>query len=235
MKILEIEHLTVSYEKRPALTDISFQVEEGDYLTIVGENGSGKSTLIKTILGLLQPDSGTIIRNGFRQNEIGYLPQSAQMQKDFPALVSEVVLSGCLNSKGLRPFYRPLHKQAAYENMRLLGIEALAKKSFSELSGGQKQRVLLARALCATKKLLLLDEPVAALDPVVTHEFYAVLETLNRERGITVLMVSHDLHCGAEHSKNILHLQNRVLFFGPVKDYMQTDFCRHMTGGHIHA
>ena len=235
MKIMEIEHLTVSYDKHPALTDVTFHVEEGDYLTIVGENGSGKSTLIKTILGLLQPASGTIVRNGFHQNEIGYLPQSTQTQKDFPALVSEIVLSGCLNSKGLKLFYSPVHKQTAYDNMKLLGIEDLAKKSYSELSGGQKQRVLLARALCATKKLLLLDEPVSALDPVVTHEFYAVLEKLNRERGITVLMVSHDLHCGAEHSKNILHLKNRVLFFGPVKEYLQTDFCSRMTGGHLHV
>lgn len=232
---LKCQNLSVFYENTPVLSNISFSVDEGEYIAVIGENGSGKSTLIKTILGLLQPASGTIVRNGFHQNEIGYLPQSTQTQKDFPALVSEIVLSGCLNSKGLKLFYSPVHKQTAYDNMKLLGIEDLAKKSYSELSGGQKQRVLLARALCATKKLLLLDEPVSALDPVVTHEFYAVLEKLNRERGITVLMVSHDLHCGAEHSKNILHLKNKVLFFGPVKEYLQTDFCSRMTGGHLHA
>lgn len=192
MAILTVNELAVGYERQPVLKNINFQIEEGDYFCIVGENGSGKTTLMKTILGLLPPVEGSIeVGQGLMKNQIGYLPQQSDVQRDFPATVYEIVLSGCQNSlKGF--FYSKAQKKMALENIERMGITHLKNKCYRLLSGGQQQRVLLARALCATTKVLLLDEPVAGLDPNVTKEMYELIGQLNSQ-GLTVIMISHDL------------------------------------------
>lgn len=225
MALINVNGVSLGYEGKPIVTDLNFSVNKGDYLCIVGENGSGKSTLMKTLLGQKNVISGKIeFSDGLKQNEIGYLPQQTEVQKDFPASVKEVILSGCLNSCGLRPFFSKAQKNQAAEIMEKLGISDLAKKCYRELSGGQQQRVLLARALCATKKLLVLDEPVAGLDPVVTKNLYRLITDINKE-GITVIMVSHDIHAAIEFASHILHIGNKPLFFGTKDDYKNSDGC----------
>ena len=201
--LIECKNLTAGYEGMPVVKNLSFNVSAGDYLCIVGENGSGKSTLMKTLLGLRSPLCGEIIfGDGLKQTEIGYLPQQTAAQKDFPATVREVVLSGCLGRKGLSPFYSKADKKQCDDNIELLGITHIAHRSYRNLSGGQQQRVLLARALCATKKLLLLDEPVSGLDPIVTAEMYEIISKLNREQGVTIIMISHDLQGALKYGKD---------------------------------
>lgn len=222
MAQLTCQNLTVGYDGRTVLQGLNFEVNPGDYLCILGENGSGKSTLMKTILGLQAPISGTILTgDGLRKNEIGYLPQQTQAQKDFPASVREIVLSGCQGRCGSRPFYSKEEKRLAEENIGKMGIGSLTKRCYRELSGGQQQRVLLARALCATRKMLLLDEPVSGLDPRVTAEMYGLIETLNREEGITVMMISHDISAALKYASHILHIGS-ALFFGTKADYLQS-------------
>lgn len=222
MAQLTCQNLTVGYDGRTVLQGLNFEVNPGDYLCILGENGSGKSTLMKTILGLQAPISGTILTgDGLRKNEIGYLPQQTQAQKDFPASVREIVLSGCQGRCGCRPFYSKEEKRLAEENIGKMGIGSLTKRCYRELSGGQQQRVLLARALCATRKMLLLDEPVSGLDPRVTAEMYGLIETLNREEGITVMMISHDISAALRYASHILHIGDSV-FFGTKADYLQS-------------
>lgn len=222
MAQLSCQNLTVGYDGRTVLQGLNFEVNPGDYLCILGENGSGKSTLMKTILGLQAPISGTILTgDGLRKNEIGYLPQQTQAQKDFPASVREIVLSGCQGRCGSRPFYSKEEKRLAEENIGKMGIGSLTKRCYRELSGGQQQRVLLARALCATRKMLLLDEPVSGLDPRVTAEMYGLIETLNREEGITVMMISHDISAALKYASHILHIGDAV-FFGTKADYLQS-------------
>lgn len=231
MSLIECKNLNIYYDRHPAVKDVSFTVNKGDYLCIVGENGSGKSTLLKGLLGLKSPFSGSITFNEIRQTQIGYLPQQTPVQHDFPASVHEVVLSGCLNSKGLHLFYGKKDKQRANENMRKLGIESLSKMSFRDLSGGQQQRVLLARALCATEKLLLLDEPVSGLDPIVTTELYQLIHKLNKEQGITIIMISHDILSSIKYADTILHMDTSIKFFGSVSEYMETSIFKRMIGG----
>ena len=222
MAQLTCQNLTVGYDGRTVLQGLNFEVNPGDYLCILGENGSGKSTLMKTILGLQAPISGTILTgDGLRKNEIGYLPQQTQAQKDFPASVREIVLSGCQGRCGCRPFYSKEEKRLAEENIGKMGIGSLTKRCYRELSGGQQQRVLLARALCATRKMLLLDEPVSGLDPRVTAEMYGLIETLHREEGITVMMISHDISAALRYASHILHIGDSV-FFGTKADYLQS-------------
>ena len=222
MAQLTCQNLSVGYDGRPVLQGLNFDVFAGDYLCIVGENGSGKSTLMKTILGLQASISGTILTgDGLRKNEIGYLPQQTQVQKDFPASVREIVLSGCQGRCGNRPFYGKDEKRLAADAMEKMRITGLAGRCYRELSGGQQQRVLLARALCATRKMLLLDEPVSGLDPKVTAEMYELIEALNREDGITVIMISHDLSAALRYASHILHIGDSV-FFGTMADYLQS-------------
>ena len=222
MAQLTCQNLCVGYDGKPVLQDLSFQVFAGDYLCVVGENGSGKSTLMKTILGLQPPISGRILTgDGLRKNEIGYLPQQTMVQKDFPASVREIVLSGCQGRCGSRPFYNNEEKQLAAEAMEKMQITRLARRCYRELSGGQQQRVLLARALCATQKMLLLDEPVSGLDPKVTAEMYTLIEKLNREDGITVIMISHDITAAVKYASHILHIGDTV-FFGTKTAYLQS-------------
>ena len=222
MAQLTCQNLYVGYDGKSVLQDLNFEVFAGDYLCIVGENGSGKSTLMKTILGLQPPISGRILAgNELRKNEIGYLPQQTIVQKDFPASVREIVLSGCQGRCGSRPFYNKEEKQLAVEAMGKMQITHLARRCYRELSGGQQQRVLLARALCATRKMLLLDEPVSGLDPKVTTEMYALIEKLNRNDGITVIMISHDIAAAVKYASHILHIGDTV-FFGTKADYLQS-------------
>ena len=222
MALLTCENLSLGYDNNPIVTDLSFFVEEGDYLCIIGENGAGKSTLMKTVLGLVKPLAGKIaFGDGLKKKEIGYLPQQTAVQKDFPASVYEVVLSGCLNRMGLRPFYNAEEKRRAEENMKKLEILPLKNRCYRELSGGQQQRVLLARALSASEKLILLDEPVAGLDPEATAELYSVISSLNRE-GVTVIMISHDVSAVLSYANRVLHVGND-LFFGSKEDYLLTE------------
>ena len=218
MALISCQGLSLGYENDAILKDLSFSVDEGAYLCIVGENGSGKSTLMKTLLGLIPPLAGSLtFGDGLRKNEIGYLPQQTVVQRDFPASVREIVLSGVQGRMGLRPFYTHKEKELARVNMERMSISQFADRSYRLLSGGQQQRVLLARALCATQKLLLLDEPVAGLDPVVTADMYALIKQLNGE-GITIIMISHDIHAALKYASHILHIGGDV-FFGTKEEY----------------
>lgn len=224
MVYINCNNLTLSYEGRDVISNLTFDVHRGDYLCIVGENGSGKSTLIKGMLGFVRPSGGYIeYGEGISRTEIGYLPQQTGRQKDFPASVMEVVISGCLNKMKL-PFYSRKEKEKARYNMKKLGIENLEEHSYNELSGGQQQRVLLARALCAAESLLVLDEPVTGLDPIVTADMYELIRQLNRNDGMTVVMVSHDMKGALAHADKILHLRNDDYFFGTMEEYRQSPY-----------
>lgn len=228
---LRCEHLTLAYEGKSVVSDLSFSVSKGDYLCIVGENGSGKSTLVKGLLGLKKPASGKItVSDGFRLTKIGYLPQQTPAQKDFPASVWEVVLSGCLNQCGALPFYLKKHKTKADNALKRLGIHALKSACYRNLSGGQQQRVLLARALCAAEDMLLLDEPVTGLDPAAAREMYTVIRDINK-KGTTVIMVSHDISHAVKNASHILHLSDENNFFGKTEDYLQSNMFKTFWGG----
>lgn len=226
MALLTCQNVSLGYDAKVILHDLSFSVETGDYLCIVGENGSGKSTLMKTILGLQAPIHGKILMgDGLKSNEIGYLPQQTVIQKDFPASVREIVLSGCQGRCGLRPFYRAEEKTLAIHAMEKMGITHLMKRCYRELSGGQQQRVLLARALCATRKVLLLDEPVSGLDPKVTSEMYHLIRNLNHDEKITIMMISHDISAAVKYASHILHIGDKI-FFGTRQEYLNSDIGR---------
>ncbi len=230
MALITIQDLALGYDSDIIVEDLNFEVNTGDYLCIVGENGSGKTTLMKTLLHLQEPIRGQILfGEGLKTNEIGYLPQQTIVQKDFPASVKEIVLSGCQGRLGLRPFYSAGEKELAKTNMERMDITDLAGRSFRELSGGQKQRVLLARALCATQKVILLDEPVAGLDPVVTMEMYELIKRLNQE-GITIIMISHDIAAAARYATHILHIGNDI-FFGTKDEYLKSSTGREFRAG----
>ncbi len=220
MPLLECKGLALGYNKNVLVQDLNFCVNAGDYLCIVGENGSGKSTLMRTILGLQKALDGQIIFDGgLQKNQIGYLPQQTQVQRDFPASVYEIVVSGCQASAGLRPFYNKAERQAAFKNMKRLGILGLAKRCYRDLSGGQQQRVLLARALCATQKMLLLDEPITGLDPNAAEEMYRLVKDLNKNDGISVIMISHDVNVALNDATHILHVGSKI-FFGTKEEYL---------------
>lgn len=215
------QNLSVGYDSKVILKNLSFEVNKGNYLCIVGENGSGKTTLIKSILGLIPTISGKLeTGDGLKSNEIGYLPQQTIVQRDFPASVKEIVLSGCQGRMGLRPFYSKSDRLLAEKNMKKMDITDLSKRCYRELSGGQQQRVLLARALCATQKILLLDEPVSGLDPRVTAEMYQTIKSLNDE-GISIIMISHDVDAAVKYASHILHIGNTV-FYGTTEEYVNS-------------
>jgi len=225
MPQIKCNNVSLGYDGRVIISDLNFEVNKGDYLCIVGENGSGKSTLMKTLLGLQSAMNGSIeTGDDLKKNEIGYLPQQTVVQKDFPASVWEIVLSGCLNKCGFNPFFSREQKKRAEAVIEKLGISDLRKRCYRDLSGGQQQRVLLARALCAAEKVLLLDEPVAALDPKVTAEMYELIKKLNDE-GITIIMISHDIHSATVYASHILHIGSDI-FFGTKDEYLQTDICQ---------
>lgn len=222
MALITCKDLVLGYDGRAITQAFDFSVHTGDYLCIVGENGSGKSTLIKTLLRLQSPISGSIeTGDGLQANEIGYLPQQTAVQRDFPASVREIVISGCQGRCGLRPFYNRKEKALATEMMHKLGLDGMEKRCYRELSGGQQQRVLLARALCATQKILLLDEPVAGLDPKVTTEMYRIIDDLNKQDGITIIMISHDMDAALHYASHILHIGD-TSFYGTKAEYLNS-------------
>lgn len=218
---LKCKNLTLGYENDILVKDLNFEVNKGDYLCVVGENGAGKSTLMRTILNLQKPLSGDVIYEGLKSTEIGYLPQQTVVQKDFPASVIEVVLSGCQSNMGWKPFYSKKDKEMAAKAMDLLDISDMTKRCYRELSGGQQQRVLLARALCATEKMLLLDEPASGLDPKVATAMYDVIKKLN-DNGITVIMISHDIAAAVKYADLILHI-GADTFYGTTEEYKNSD------------
>ena len=235
MSLITCQNVSFAYEGIPAVQGINFEINEGDYLYVVGENGTGKSTLIKGLLKLKKPYEGEIILSpDLKSNEIGYLPQQTSIQKDFPATVFEVVISGCLNQLGLKPFYSRKEKKTALLNMERLNILNLQKACYQDLSGGQQQRVLLARALCATQKIIILDEPVAGLDPIVTAELYQLIDRINKEMDITIIMVSHDINAALNYANQILHLRNKQLFFGSIEDYKKSQIGKQFMKDYIH-
>lgn len=225
MSYLICENVSFAYENQTVVSNLNFRVDAGDYLCIIGENGTGKTTLMRGLLGLKKPSGGRILMGGgLRASEIGYVPQQDAVQRDFPASVYEVVRSGCLNRRGLRPGYGLQEKNRALHSLEILHISDLKEKSFQELSGGQRQRVLLARSLCATSRLLLLDEPTTGLDPVAVEELYGILEELNTKHGLTVIMVSHAIQESVERSSHILHLSREGYFFGTTQEYLNGSF-----------
>jgi zinc transport system ATP-binding protein len=222
--LITCTHASFGYDGVSVIRGLCFSVDAGDYLCVVGENGSGKSTLVKGMLRLLHPLEGAIaFSDELKQNEIGFLSQQAAAKKDFPASVYEIVLSGNVGNRGMKPFYGRKEKAAAEEHLALLGITELRNRAFRELSGGEQRRALLARALCAHRKLLVLDEPTAGLDPLVTDTVYALLQKINRERGITVIMVSHDMKAATAYANRILHVMHKQLFFGSPEMFMQSE------------
>ena len=222
MAQITCKNLSIGYENNIIVNNLNIDINKGDYLAIVGENGAGKSTLIKTLLGLLKPISGSIeFGESLKRTDVGYLPQQTIVQKDFPASIYEVVLSGFLSKMGLRPFYTKKEKEIALSNINRMGLSGMEKRSYRELSGGQQQRVLLARALCATNKIIILDEPVAGLDPKVTEEMYELISSLNKE-GTTIIMISHDLTSALMYSNKILHI-GKDSYFGTKEEYMNSE------------
>ena len=231
MSAVSVSDVTLSYDNLTVAEHVSFDVEFGDYVCIVGENGTGKSTLLKTIVGIHQPKSGHILFDcDIRNGDIGYLPQQTVVRDDFPASVGEIVLSGCLGLLGKRPFFGAEERRIADKNMDLLGISDLKKTSFRELSGGQRQRVLLAKALCCARKILVLDEPVTGLDPLVTADMYSILRLINGE-GVTIIMVSHEIGEAVKQASKILHLKHGVEFYGKTEDYLKSSVGNLFTGG----
>lgn len=223
MSLLKVSDLSLGYEGKVIVNKLRFSVNEGDFLSIIGENGTGKTTLVKGLLGLIPKVSGDIdFCDGISQSHIGYLGQKNQISKDFPASVYEIVMSGFLNSKRFGLFYSKEQKKEAESLMERVGITNLRNANFSQLSGGQQQRVLLCRALCAAKKLILLDEPTTGLDPIATADFYNLLQKLNSE-GVTVIMVSHDVTGALKMSSHILYLGKDGSFFGTTHQYLHSN------------
>lgn len=234
MPLITCKNACFAYDGKIAVKNLNFSIQVGDYLCIVGENGAGKSTLIKGLLQLKKASSGEVIfGDGLISSEIGYLPQQTDIQKDFPASAYEIVLSGCLNHLQRKPFYSKKEKKIAADNMELLGISNLKKCCYRELSGGQQQRVLLARALCATKKIILLDEPAAGLDPIMANELYSLIANLNQKLHITVIMVSHDIQCAVKYANRILHLNTEQVFWGASEEYQISDIGSRFIEGKI--
>ena len=224
MAILTCKNASFGYEGEVVLSGIDFTLCGGEYMCILGENGAGKSTLVKGILGLISPVTGEIeFGEGLRACEVGYLPQQTQVQKSFPASVLEVVLSGRINSMGMRPFYNRKDREDAVKKLELMGMKGMERRSFQELSGGQKQRVLLARAMCAAGRLILLDEPVSGLDPAATTDLYELIADINKNMGMTVIMVSHDTQAAVKYASHIMQLSHTQLFYGTVDDYKNSE------------
>lgn len=230
MSLITIRDLSLGYGNRILTEGMDMQVDSGDYVCVIGENGAGKSTFIRTLLGLQSPLKGKItFGEGLKKTQVGYLPQQTVVQRDFPATVEEIVLSGCQGSKGLRPFYNSREKEEAKRNMERMNISEFAKRSYRKLSGGQQQRVLLARALCASSRLLVLDEPVAGLDPKATEDMYALIKGLNDD-GVTIIMISHDISAALTFASHILHMRSRSVFLTK-EEYLKSDIGKIYAGG----
>lgn len=237
MALIELRNVSMRYENQLAVEHVSGVIESGDYIVILGENGSGKSTLLKGIAGLRALSSGKIVfGEGLKQTEVGYLSQQLGRVKEFPASVMEVVLSGCLPHLSLRPFFSRKDRARALDSMYKLGIDDIKNKAFAELSGGQQQRVLLARALSATAKLLLLDEPMSGLDPMTSSELYRQIRTLNRDHNVAIVMVSHDVGSALKDATKVLCMHQGMAFFGTVSEFYRTHYHKELMGGdHCHV
>ena len=227
--MIKVENLTIGYDNQVILKDINLSIKEGEYVCIIGANGSGKSTLLKTILGLNKPLSGKIIVDD--KISIGYVPQALQVQQDFPATVNEIVMSGCLKKMKWRPFYTKKERDLAHKNMKLLQITSLKHKSFSELSGGQQQRALIARALCATNKVLFLDEPFTALDGYGALKLYGILKKINKENNVTIVIISHDVETILRYANHVIHVDETIVFDGTKDEYLESSFMKEFKGG----
>lgn len=231
--LIRCEDLSFGYDARRVVGDLNFSINQGDYLAIVGENGSGKTTLLKGLLNLIKPLSGQVIMGqGLEYKNIGYLPQQSQVQRGFPASVKEVVLSGCLNRTTFIPRYSKQDRRRAKNQMERMGILKLSQSSYRDLSGGQQQRVLLARALCAADRMMIMDEPASGLDPLVSHELYALIRELNKEDNMTIIIVSHDIHCVLRDASHVLHLKGEQLFYGSREDYIDSEYSHYLLAGH---
>ena len=213
----------MGYEKQIVINDISFDVNKRDFILVIGSNGAGKSTLIKGILGIIKPISGSVTYDEIKKNHVGYMPQEMKVDSHFPASVMEIVLSGLINRMGFRPFYNKKDKERANEALKILNIENIKDKKFSELSGGQRQKVLLARSLCATSDLLILDEPSNNLDQESKIEFYTTLKHLNEGHGITIMMITHDVDRDRDSliGNKVLELKSNGYFYGKTEEYME--------------
>ena len=230
-ELIVCRDVSLGYEGRSVLTGLNLTISKGDYLCVVGDNGSGKSTLMRGLLGLLQPQSGVIEHaQTLKHGAIGYLPQQTRAQRDFPATVLEVVLSGCLNRKGLHFLYTPAQRSEAMMNLGKLGILELKDACYRDLSGGQQQRVLLARALCAAGELLILDEPVTGLDPAAAQELYRTLDYLNKKEGIAIVTVTHDIRSALRYATHILHAGHGTYFFGTAAEYLASPWGKRFGG-----
>lgn len=227
--MIKVENLTIGYDNQIILKDINLNIKDGEYVCIIGANGSGKSTLLKTMIGLNKPLSGKITIND--KVSIGYVPQALHLQQDFPATVNEIVMSGCLKKMKWRPFYTKKERDLASKHMKLLQISSLKRKSFSELSGGQQQRTLIARALCATNKILFLDEPFTALDGYAALKLYNILKKINIEEKVTIVMISHDVEDALRHANHVIHIDETIIFDGSKEEYLESSFMKNLKGG----
>lgn len=227
--MIKLENLTIGYDNQIILKDVNLSINEGEYVCILGANGSGKSTLLKTVLGLIKPLTGKIIID--KKTSIGYVPQAKMLQQDFPATVNEIVMSGCLKKMKWRPFYTKKERDLANKNMKLLQISSLKNKSFSELSGGQQQRALIARALCATNKVLFLDEPFTALDGYGALKLYGILKKLNRDEHVTIVVISHDVDTILRYANHVIHVDETIVFDGTKEEYLESSFMKEYKGG----
>lgn len=232
MSLIKCNNINFEYDGKPILKDVSFEINKGDYICVIGENGAGKSTLLNIIAGILKPNSGYVefVDNLTSQN-IGYLPQYTEIPQNFPASVYEIVISGCVNKLKKAPFYTRKEKQIVNYNINLLEISNIKNKSFHELSGGQKQRVLLARALCSGENTLLLDEPVSGLDPLVTDAFYKIINHLNYDHGTTIVMVSHDIKNTLKYATHIIYLEKNFFYFGTKDNFLNSKYKNKIIGG----
>ena len=230
MNLIECKNITIGYNDKIVMKNLNFNVKANSYLCIIGSNGSGKSTLLKSILGLIKLKKGQIKLNGLTNKEIGYLPQINENIADFPATGLEIIASGLLNQKKLS-FYTKKDKEKINNIINILKIKKIVNKSFMDMSGGERQKILLARALVATNKVLLLDEPTTGLDPKTQNEFYKLIDELNQQHDITIIMVSHDVHRSLEHATHILHLDSEDTFFGTPDEYQKSGRCEHFIGG----
>lgn len=222
MPLIEFKDLCIGYEHKVIIKNINLEINDGEYVCVFGDNGVGKTTFLKTILGLIPPLSGSIIiEDTFNKKEVGYLPQRMQLKPEFPASCFEIVLSGCVNRLKIWPFYRKSHRDLAIEKMKLLGVANLKDKPFRVLSGGQQQRILLARALCATDRLLILDEPFTGLDYHAAKSLYDLLEKINKQLNVTIIVVSHFMEDILAYSTKVVHLSKEEVFCGTPEQYVQ--------------
>jgi zinc transport system ATP-binding protein len=234
---IELDGVNYSYNDHPVLEYISFVINEGEYLGIIGPNGGGKTTLLRIMLGLLKPSSGKVkifgqeIHNFRDRYKLGYVPQRAAHEEFyFPASVEEVVRSGRTAKIGLFKRFHREDRKAVKQAMDIAGVLELKDRLIGELSGGERQRVFIARALAGGPGVLILDEPVVGVDIASKDRFYSFLKHLNKEKKITIIFVSHDVGAIAHEVNDVLCLNRRLICHGSPKDYIKEDFLEQVYG-----